>query len=150
MTEAEANEAILEAWEDGWESRHPDDPDDPDFVPWTPDNEAFEAVKAFARITIVPTVRLQTTSGPVGTRRYQQRGIIAVQLFCDASPSVDQDGGFTCAELADDVRRVFEGGAIAVAGQQIALFEGESTGVTTDGRWAMKVVRTGFLYEAIG
>lgn len=143
MTEAQATEAILEAWEDGWGELHPNDPLDPDYVPFTLDNEAFTAVPNWVRVTIVNTVRTQTTSGPKGTRRFEQRGRIAVQLFA----SVDA-GSKPIAELADDVREVFEGEAIVVAGQEIALFEAESRPIPTDGAWNMALVTIGYCYTA--
>jgi len=94
-------------------------------------------------------VRQQTTSGPNGTRRVEQRGRLAVQLFAD----VDQ-GGLDLAGLADDVRKVLEGKAITVldedtgATEQIALFETSSSPAPTDGRWTMGIAVTTFLYQS--
>lgn len=144
VTEAQAVEAMLERWEDGWGDLHPDDPTDPDYVPYTLDNEGFDSVDKWARVTIVNTVRGQTTTGPEGTRRYEQRGRIAIQLFSD----VDR-GPIEMASLCDDVRKVFEGKAIVVAAQEIALFEGASSPLPTNGRWNMSIVSIGFLYTAI-
>lgn len=144
VTEAQAVEAMLEFWQDGWEALHPDDPIDPDYVPYTLDNEAMAAVTKWARVTIVNTVRTQTTSGPKGTRRYEQRGRIAVQLFGD----VDK-GSLELVALGDDVRKVLQGQAVVVADQEIALFEANAVPAGTDGRWNMRLVTVGFMYTAI-
>ena len=144
VTEAEAVEAIQEWWESGWESLHPSDPNDPQHIPYAYEAEDFGAVAAFATVTIVNTVRQQTTSGPVGSRRFEQRGYIAVQLFTGKG-----EGVFDIVSLADDVRAVFEGKALVVGDQEIALFEGASGGTTTDARWSMKLVTIPFWYQAI-
>lgn len=144
MTEAQALEAMLEFWEDGWGELHPDDPNDPDYVPFTLDNEAFTALSKWVRVTIVETTRVQTTSGPPGSIREEVRGRIAVQVFSD----IDK-GPLESAQLADDVRTALAGAAITVGQQQIALFEGQPGGPpTTDGRWYMRLVQVPYLYQA--
>jgi hypothetical protein len=145
VTEAQALEAILNAWENRWLVLHPADVDDPDYVPYTFDNETFQGVARWVRVTVVNTSRQQTTSGPVGSRRFEQRGRIAVQLFGDVN-----QGALELAQLSDDVRAILEGQTITVGNQEIALFEGESTTAPTDGRWAMRMVVVGFLYTLIG
>lgn len=136
---------MLDAWEDRWLVLHPAETTDPDYVPYVFDNEAATGVTRWARVTVVETSRLQTTSGPIGSRRFEVRGRIAVQLFAD----VDQ-GALELAELADDVREILQGKAIAVGNQEIALFESQSNPATTDGRWFMKLVTTSYLYTQIG
>ena len=145
MTEAQALEAIEEFWEAGWELLHPEDPNDPDHVPFTLGNEAATGVALWARVTILHSTRVQTTIGPPGTRRYEVRGRVAVQLFAD----VDH-GDKPLAELADDVRTVLQGKAIAVGSENINLFEAATTPNDTDGRWNQCTVSTAFLYQALG
>lgn len=145
MTEAQAVEAMLEHWENGWEGLHPEDPDDPDHVKVVYDNEAAVGVPLWARVTIIETLRQQTTSGPKGTRRFEVRGRIAVQLFAE----VDQGSGPITA-LSDDVRTVLQGQTIAVGSEEIALFETVGAAITTDARWAMRLIATTYLYQCIG
>jgi len=125
----------MERWASDWALLHPTD------VPFTLDNEAMIAVTKWARVTIVHTSRQQTTCGPKGSRRYEIRGRIAVQLFVD----VDK-GAAELAALADDTREVFEGEAIAAAGEEIALFEGATNPIATDGRWNLAVIQFPFVY----
>jgi len=140
---------MCDFFENGWLLLHPNDPTDPDYVPIAFDNEAFTAPTSWVRVSVVNTVRQQTTSGPNGTRRVEQRGRLAVQLFAD----VDQ-GGLDLAGLADDVRKVLEGKAITVLDEdtgtteQIALFETSSSPAPTDGRWTMGIAVTTFLYQS--
>lgn len=137
MTDAQAVKAMLDKWATGWTGLHAD-------IPYTLDNENFTGVPTWARVTIVNTVRTQTTVGPKGTRRFEQRGRIAVQLFGD----IDK-GSLELVALGDDVRSLLQGEAIVVDDQEIALFEAAATPAGTDGRWNMRLVTIPFLYTAI-
>lgn len=141
MTEAQALEAIYGRWKTGWEALHSQVSTDPSYAPYVFDNESFDAVDRWARVSVINTTRIQTTSGPKGTCRVEQRGYIAIQLF-----GARGKGAGELATLADDVRKVFESEAITVGDQELAVFEGASDRPTTDGRWFMKLVRCGFLY----
>lgn len=138
MTEAQAVEAIQEAWEAGWEALHPADPNDPDHVPYVFDNEAAPTEATWARVAIVPTVRDQTSLGPPGSRRYEQRGQIAVQLF----GPVDAGRG-PLVTLADDVRTVLEGKSLGGG----VYTEGAATrAIPATGDWDMLVVTVPFAF----
>ena len=135
MTEAQAIEAILQHWEDGWEALHPADTSDPDHVPWTPDDETFEAVASWVRITIVPTTAAQGSLG--ATPRWIRRGQIAVQIF-----TTPNEGAAAGALLADDVRTVLEGKRIALDGddEPVCTYAGASQPLGNDGAWRSAVV----------
>ena len=138
MTEAQAVEAILETWKAGWDILHPAD------CPVTFENEAFTSVSQWARVTIVHTDRRQMTLGPVGSRRFETRGRVAIQLFAD----LDQGIGRT-ATLNGDARAVLEGKTIVVGNENVALFGGATTNLPTDGRWSMSVVNVPFFYTEV-
>lgn len=138
MTEAQAVEAVLEAWKAGWAALHPAD------VPYTEDNEAFTAPTTWARITIVHSFRQQITLGPIGSRRYEHRGQIAVQLFGD----IDR-GRLQLSTLADDVRKVLEGVAILVGSEALDTYGGTTREQPTDGRWNQSTVVIPFKYYEV-
>lgn len=132
MTEAEAEEAIKQRWIAEWSAAQPT-------VPFTLDNESFDSVANWARLTIIPTTRAQTTMG--ANAKHETRGQIMVQLFGAADT-----GGAGLAGLCDAVRTIFERkrfGSPAV----IVTYEGASRGPTTDGRWYMRVVSVAFDVE---
>lgn len=133
MTEAQAIEALLQHWKTTWEALHPTD------VPWTPDNEAFDSVAKWARITMVPTVSNQGSLGAVP--RWIRRGYIAVQIF--AVPNV---GSGALARLADDVRTCLEGRSITVVGvdEPMCVYAGSTSATTADGAWSMCTVTLPF------
>ncbi len=144
MTEAQAIEAILQHWEAGWEAIHPAAPADLDHVPWTAENETFDSVAAWVRISIVPTVSNQASMAGVGFRRWARMGQIAVQIFTDVNA-----GDQARALLADDVRTVLEGASISTAGvsEPVRAYAGSTTDKTTDGAWNMCVVTVPFRYD---
>lgn len=136
MTEAQATTAIFEWWKAQWAILHPSD------VPYTFDNEAFTSVSKWARVALGGFVRNQTSLGPPGTRRYEARGNIGIQLFSD----VDK-GALELAALADDVRKVYESVLIPVsAGDNVNTYAGSTRPVTTDGRWNMSLVVVPFSF----
>ena len=142
MTEKQAVDAILQAWQDGWEALHPDDPEDPDYVPYTFNNETFETVATWVRVTIVPMVSNQASLGAV--RRWARTGEIAVQIF--ARPN---EGLGTIAILADDVRTVLEGQSIHTAGvdEPVCTYAGSSGSPSNDGAWQQLLVRVPYRYD---
>ncbi len=146
MTEQQAIEAILEAWEDGWVLLHPPVEDDPDYVPYTFENETFTPPVSgpWARVSIVPTqVSRQASMGPAGSRRFSRGGTIAVQLF------VDVNGGRSAlAELADEVRGIFEGTRITAGAdaEPICTYAGSTTAVEPDEPWFMCTVLVPYNY----
>lgn len=142
MTEREAIEAILETWESGWETLHPVATTDPACVPWTTTNEDFQAdqlgaLGAWARVSIIHTTADQVTMGDVGTRKFDRRGNVYVQLFAPVGSGVG-----LLADLAGDVRSVLEG--VRLSG--LTLHAGRTQEGAEDSRWAMHTVVIGFRY----
>ena len=137
MTEVQAVEAIIQAWRTGWEARQP-------LVPWTTENEVFETAAAWARISITHTSSAQATMGAPGARRWDRRGIIAVQLF--TTPNV---GIAVAAGLADDVRAVLEGVRLVAgdAPRELDSGAGQTGGESTDGAWLMRMIALPFRYQ---
>jgi hypothetical protein len=139
VTEAQAIEAIYERWQTGWTALHPAD------VPFTFDNEAFEAPTKWARVAVRHTTRPQISLGPPGSRRFEARGYIAVQLFADVN-----NGRGELAGLADDVRTVLESQLVTGTGSDAVYTYGSATNeVTSDGRWAMSLVLVPFMYHQV-
>lgn len=141
MTEAQAVEAMLELWNAGWTAKHPSD------APSTFDNEAFTApaIGAWVRVTIVHTVRRQASMGPKGARRFMSQGRIGIQIFVPSNK-----GTALAATLADDVRAILEETETDVGGLPLNIFDGSTTGNSTDGRWLMRVVVFPFTYWSAG
>jgi hypothetical protein len=134
MTEVEAHEAIRQRWKTGWEALHPADTGDPDHVPFTFENESFDAVAAWVHVAIEPTVRGRTTQGREHGR-YSSRGIVRVRIFADANAGAD-----AITELASEVIAVLEDVRIT----DVILREGSTRMGPTDGRWVMRVVTVPF------
>lgn len=138
MTEAQAVEAILEAWKPAWALLHPSD------CPVVYDNTTLTAPTTWGRLTIVHTVRNQISMGPKGSRRFQSKGRIAVQLFGDVNRGRAQVSG-----LADDVRAVLESIALVVTGQPLCTYGATTNEQKTDGRWFSSLVLVPFDYYDI-
>lgn len=129
---------MLELWNTGWTALHPSD------VPVVFDNEAALAVDAWARLSIVHTVRRQATMGPRGARRFASQGRIAVQIFVPSNTGTE-----LANQLADDARLVLEGTETIVASQPLCIYAGASGPNLTDGRWLMKLVTLPFTYYGV-
>lgn len=142
MTEAEATQAILEQWEDGWDPLHPEDPSDPEHVPYTYTNEAFTSdalgdLGAWARVTVRHSTANQASMGSAPNRKFDRRGVVIVQLFAPIDA-----GTLLLAELADDVRTALEG----YRSGELLLHEGATSDIPDDGAWAQKSVTIQFRY----
>lgn len=142
MTEAQAIEAICQHWIDGWLPLHPGNPLDPNHVPFTFDNEEFASVPTWARVSVVHTVSEQGSMGGPGTRRFERRGQVAVQLF----GSVDV-GRQALARLADDVRSFLEAAAITAASGTVHTYAGTTREGPPDGAWHMTLLTVPFWYD---
>lgn len=142
MTEREAIEAIYEQWESGWETLHPASQADPAHVPYTFRNEAFTpdtlgSLGAWARLSVIHTRAEQITFGDVGTRKFERRGNVFVQLFAP----IDQGVG-VLADLAQDVRATLEGQRL----EELNLKAARTEELPEDGGWAAVVVVVEFRY----
>ena len=136
MTEADAVEAIFERWATSWGALQPS-------IPFALDNEAFVGVDKFARVTIVHSTAQQLSLGPPGSRRFERRGNITVQLFAP----IDQ-GRKTLSLLVADVRTTFESQAIASpsGGDPLITFAASTHELAQDDRWYGLAVAIAFVY----
>jgi hypothetical protein len=142
VTEREAIEAIYGQWESAWESLHPPSQSDPAHVPFTFRNESYSPdalgqLGAWARISVIHTVAEQITFGDVGTRKFERRGNVFVQLFAPVAEGVG-----TLADLAQDARTCLEGMRLG----ELNLKSARTVEGTEDGRWAMSSVVVEFRY----
>ncbi len=137
MTEADAIEAISKRWSVSWSALQP-------AIPFVFDNEADHSVDSWARVSIQPTSSRQISMGPAGTRRFERRGNIFVQLFGALNV-----GRAALATLAADVRTTFEAQTIATAGgggEPIVTYAASMQDVSTDERWSIVVATVPFSF----
>lgn len=135
MTQDELETAIKQRWEAGWLALHPAAPH-ADHIPFTYENESFDAVEVYAHLAIEPTVRARTTQGTLNPK-VQARGIIRVRLF--GSINV---GGTQLATLIDEIVGTPDTPGIldeARVGDLIYREANPRPG-PSDGRWAMRVI----------
>ena len=133
MTEAQAVESLLQRWIDIWPGLQP-------FVPYVFDNEVLDAPETWARVTVLHTVRNQATTGGVGSRRFDSKGNVFVQLFC----GIDV-GRKPLADLAESVRSVYEGIRLT----DLTLHASSTRESPSDARWAMSMIVTPFWYISV-
>lgn len=138
MTEAQAVEAMTQAFITGWGAAQPS-------VPYTLDNELGATSGEWVRFSITHTTRSQSTMGPSGARRFETRGFMFVQIFTDVNV-----GRKRVAELADSVRTVLDSKSISVSGEEpITTREAATRESPTDGRWSMSTVTVPFDYQSM-
>lgn len=125
---------MTQRWIDAWPALQPT-------VPFTFDGEVVDAADTFARVTFVHTVRAQVTMGSEGARKYESRGTVFVQLFGPIGVGVKQ-----LADLAEDVRKVFEGRRL---GEELTTYSGSTREVPSDGRWMQRTITVPFSYEQL-
>lgn len=136
MTQDELETAIKQRWESGWELLHSADPNDPDHVPFTYDNESFEAADVWAHVAIEPTTRARTTQGSAFAR-ISARGIIRVRLF----GSVDVGAALLAGFVDEIVGTPDTAGVLDEARDGDLVYrEGAHRMGPSDGRWTMRVI----------
>lgn len=139
MTDAEAEEAILQRWLDTWTTLTGGTNDAPT-VPFQLPNENFTATDGpWCRVAVLPTVRTQSTQGRAGTRRFTNRGRIMVQLFGPINA-----GMRALNLLVAHVRTVFEARRI---GNDITTEAASSPREAEDGSWAQLTVSIPYDYD---
>lgn len=136
MKEAEAIEAICLRWKTSWDVLQPT-------IPYTFDNDAFNAVPGFARVTVQHTTSQQHTLGAPSSRRFERRGNIMVQLFGDVDV-----GRKALSTLVADVRTTLEAQAINAAsgGEPLTTQAAATREVPSTGRWYAFIVVIPFIY----
>jgi hypothetical protein len=134
MTETEAVEAIAALFVSAWPTLQPS-------VPLRLGNEVEDSAATWVRLTVQPLTEEQATMGPVGGRRFEHRGAIVVELFCDLG------GGMRArAVLADSVRAVLRG--TLVGGQELITFSAAAVPrPTREQRWDEAVMRIPYRFD---
>jgi hypothetical protein len=143
VTEAQAVEAIYAAWSASWTSLHAG-------MEVVFGNEAQSAADTWIRVTVAPSTRAQGSMGPPGSRRFENRGRIAVQVF------VPVDGGDAPLRgLCDDARTALETAALPqrdgsgnpiAGGETVVTFGAVTANISTDGRWYFATLLVPFLF----
>lgn len=142
MTEVQAIEAIYEQWEAGWQALHPALQSDPQYVPFAFKGEHFTpdqlgALGAWARVSVAHTSAAQITFGSSGTRKFERRGNVFVQLFAPVGAGVG-----LLARLASDARTVLEGVRIG----ELNLHAARTEEMPDESQWASSTVVVEFRY----
>jgi len=137
MTEADAVQAISNAFVAGWATAQPS-------VPTFLSNEAGAAPDQWVYLSVTPPAQAQTSMGPPGSKREQFKGYIAVQIF-----SAVDVGDKPSAALADSVRTVLANKSFAVGGESVDTFSGASQRGASDGRWNMRVVVIPYVFWGV-
>lgn len=136
MTEQQAIEALAQQWDAEFPVLYPG-------IPAMLRNEAGPDSGTWVRVTMEHTSSRQISSGPVGSRRYERRGNVMVQVFAP----VDQ-GDHALAGYCDGIRSFLEGTELTVSGADGALnvHSGRTQEMTEDGTWCGKVIVLPFTY----
>jgi len=136
VTEAQAGEAILQHWKTQWELLNPG-------IPISYDDEVFEAVDEWVRVTIIEVER---TNAAIGGARLANTGFIAVSIFTKPGTGAQRS-----RELADDARTCLENKTIAspvVGDEPVCVYEGKPSSPTLDGAWAQRLLRFSYRWDA--
>ena len=137
MTEAQAIELMLERWDTQWRILQPT-------VPFSLDNESFDSVDTWVRVTIRHTISRQISHGGTGTRRFVHQGNIWVQLFGPADK-----GRKAIANLITDVKTVLDSISLTspVPNDDDLTTSAATPGdETTEGRWFIETKLIPFRY----
>lgn len=130
MTEADANEAIVQAWRTGWDALHGSLTLDP--VTDVLEGEIGESGTEWVRLAVVPSVsQLQT----LDAAQRERNAFISVQIF-----TLPTGGTRRASELVDDVRSVLEAKVFASGGECVWTMAASSQPGQSDGAWLMRIV----------
>ena len=136
MTEAQAIETLAARWKASWEALQPT-------VPYALGNEAqpTAGVVTFANMMLSgPIATRQLTQGPIGSRKFERRGAVAVKLF----GSVDV-GDSTLALLVGDVKTTLESQPLGNAGDLLYTSSCATT-AAKQGSWYTRMVTIPFTF----
>lgn len=111
-------------------------------------NEVFDTEPFWVRMTVRELSREQITMGPEGARKFESRCAVFVQVFSPVEGAFRsiRGGEFSGTQLAEDIRRLFEGKTIAPAKFQAAHIDAPVRDDASKGRWWMQVVTANFFF----
>lgn len=137
MNLATVTQALYGAFMDAWSS-----------TPVAAENEIFETEPSWVRLTVRELASEQQTLGPKRARRFRRDCAVYVQVFTPAEGAfLDVKGGVRAGlELAEDVRRFFEGESISAAKFHAATVTRERLDAET-GRWLTLLVTCPFYFH---
>ena len=130
MTEADANEAIVQAWRTGWDALHGSLTADP--VTDVLEGEIGESGTEWVRLAVVPMPSALQT---LDAAQRERNAIVSVQIF-----TLPTAGTRRASELVDDVRSVLEAKVIASGSERLWTLEASSAPGQSDGAWLMRLV----------
>lgn len=130
MTEADANEAIVQAWRAGWDALHGSATADP--VTDVLEGEIGESGTEWVRLAIVPTTSALQT---LDAAQRERTAIISVQIF-----TLPASGTRRASELVDDVRSVLEAKVFSSGSERIWTLAASAANGQSDGAWLMRIV----------
>lgn len=93
-TLVEATEGFLQRFSDQWGAA----------TPVTHDNESYDGVTEFVRLSVTELVSVQHTLGAVGGREYRRELLGTIQVFVPLNQGVKN-----ASTLADTARKIYEG-----------------------------------------
>lgn len=129
MLEADANEAISQAWRTGWDALH--GTSSGDAVTDVLEGDIGAAGSEWVRMTIVSSLsQLQT----LDAQQRERTAIVSVQIF--TAPTNTR----RASELVDDVRDVLEAKVFASGSERIWTAAATSSPAQPDGAWIMRLV----------
>lgn len=130
MTDADANEAIAQAWRSGWDALHGSLTLDP--VTDVLEGEIGESNTEWVRFSIVPMPsQLQT----LDAAQRERTAIISVQIF-----TLPASGTRRASELIDDIRSVLEAKVFSSGSERIWTLAASAQNGQSDGAWLMRIV----------
>lgn len=130
MTDADANEAIAQAWRTGWDALHGSAGADP--VTDVAEGEIGESGSEWVRLAVVPVgSQLQT----LDAAQRERNALVAVQIF-----TLPTGGTRRASELIDDVRSVLEAKVFTSGSERVWTLEASAANGQSDGAWLMRIV----------
>lgn len=130
MNDADANEAIAQAWRTGWDALHGSLSGDA--VTDVLEGEIGESGSEWVRLAVVPSVsQLQT----LDAQQRERNAIVSVQIF-----TLPTSGTRRASQLVDDVRSVLEAKVFASGAGRIWTHAASAQNGQSDGAWLMRLV----------
>lgn len=130
VTDADACEAIAQAWRTGWDTLHGSGSGDE--VADVLEGEIGESDSEWVRLAIVPgPSQLQT----LDAQQRERTALIAVQIFTPPAA-----GTRRATELVDDVRTVLEAQVFSSGSERIWTHAATAANAPNDGAWLMRIV----------